>query len=96
VYRDFFKNTDYSNYLEKGADGNYYDKDTGKSYDSEETWAKAQETLAKRYESTATHYEKKVQKEWAGKGRSTLKVGRLYLCVHWRATFGCRKILLAV
>lgn len=56
---------DYSDYLEKGDDGKYYDKQSGKSYDSVEAWEKAQTTLAKRYESTAKHYEEKAKKEWA-------------------------------
>lgn len=55
---------DYSNCLEKGEDGKYYDKETGKAYDSIEAWEKAQETLAKRYESTAKYYEEKAKKEW--------------------------------
>lgn len=52
-------------YLEKGDDGKYYDKETGKAYDSIEAWEKAQETLAKRYEGTAKYYEEKAKKEWA-------------------------------
>lgn len=56
---------DYSEYLEKGDDGKYYDKETGKSYDSVEDWVKAQETLAKRYEGTANYYEEKAKREWA-------------------------------
>lgn len=55
----------YSDYLEKGDDGKYYDKETGKAYDSIEAWEKAQETLAKRYEGTAKYYEEKAKKEWA-------------------------------
>lgn len=62
---DTCENQDYSNYLEKGEDGKYYDKETGKSYDSIEAWVKSQETLKKRYESTATFYEEKAKKEWA-------------------------------
>lgn len=57
--------TDYSQYLEKGDDGKYYDKETGKAYDSIDAWVKAQETLIKRYESTADFYENKAKKEWA-------------------------------
>lgn len=56
---------DYSDYLEKGDDGKYYDKETGKAYDSVEDWVKAQETLAKRYEGTAKYYEEKAKREWA-------------------------------
>lgn len=56
---------DYSQHLEKRDDGKYYDKETGKSYDSVEQWEKAQETLAKRYEGTANYYEEKAKKEWA-------------------------------
>lgn len=62
---DSSENKDYSDYLEKGDDGKYYDKETGKAYDSIEAWEKAQETLAKRYESTAKYYEEKAKKEWA-------------------------------
>ncbi len=54
-----------SQFLEKGADGRYYDKETGRSYDSIEDWIKAQETLAKRYESTAEYFKAKADKEWA-------------------------------
>ena len=56
---------DHSEHLEKGEDGKYYDKETGKAYDSIEAWEKAQETLAKRYEGTAQYYEDKAKKEWA-------------------------------
>lgn len=56
---------DYSQYLEKGDDGKYYDKETGKAYDSVEDWVKAQETLAKRYEGTAQYFEEKAKREWA-------------------------------
>lgn len=56
---------DYSQYLEKREDGKYYDKETGRSYDSIEAWKRAQETLAKRYEGTANYYEEKAKKEWA-------------------------------
>ena len=56
---------DYSQYLEKREDGKYYDKETGKAYDSVEAWKQAQETLAKRYEGTANYYEKKAKKEWS-------------------------------
>jgi len=56
---------DYLRYLEKGEDGKYYDKETGKAYDSIEAWEKVQETLARRYESTARYYEDKAKKEWA-------------------------------
>lgn len=56
---------DHSEHLEKGEDGKYYDKETGKAYDSIEDWEKAQETLAKRYEGTAQYYEDKAKKEWA-------------------------------
>lgn len=57
--------SDHSEYLEKGEDGKYYDKETGRAYDSVEAWEKAQETLEKRYDSTAEFYEGKAQKEWA-------------------------------
>lgn len=63
--KDSSEEKDYSDYLEKGDDGKYYDKETGKAYDSVEAWEKAQETLAKRYESTAQYYEDKAKKEWA-------------------------------
>ena len=63
--KDSSEHKDYSDYLEKGDDGKYYDKETGKAYDSIEAWEKAQETLAKRYESTAKYYEEKAKKEWA-------------------------------
>ena len=56
---------DYSKYLDKGKDGKWYDKETGKSYDSVDAWVKAQETLAKRYEGTAEYYKKKADKAWA-------------------------------
>ncbi len=52
-------------YLEKGEDGNYYSKETGKAYDSVEAWEKAQQTLEKRYESIADFYEKKANREYA-------------------------------
>lgn len=55
----------YSDYLEKGEDGKYYDKETGKAYESVEEWVKEQKTLAKRYSSTADYYEAKAKKEWA-------------------------------
>ena len=57
--------SEYSDSLEKAEDGTYYDKETGKQYDSVEAWKKAQETLAKRYESTADFYENKANSEWA-------------------------------
>lgn len=63
--KDSAEDKDYSDYLEKGDDGKYYDKETGKAYDSIEAWEKAQETLAKRYEGTAKYYEEKAKKEWA-------------------------------
>lgn len=56
---------DYSECPEQGEDGNFYDKETGRAYDSIEAWEKAQETLAKRYESTVQYYESKAKKEWA-------------------------------
>ena len=56
---------DYSECPEQGEDGNFYDKETGRAYDSIEAWEKAQETLAQRYESTAQYYEGKAKKEWA-------------------------------
>ena len=56
---------DYSRDLEKREDGKYFDKETGKSYDSVEKWRQAQETLAKRYEGTASYFEGKAKKEWA-------------------------------
>lgn len=52
-------------YLEKGEDGKYYDKETGEAYDSKAEWEAKQETQAKRYESTADYYEEKAAKEWA-------------------------------
>lgn len=55
----------YSDYLEKGEDGKFYDKETGKSYESVEDWVKEQKTLAKRYLSTADYFESKAKKEWA-------------------------------
>lgn len=62
---EFNENKDYTDYLKKSDDGKYYDKETGKAYDSIEGWEKAKETLAKRYESTAKYYEEKAKKEWA-------------------------------
>lgn len=56
---------DYTQYLEKGDDGKYYDKETGKTYDSIENWVKAQETLAKRYEGAAQYFETIAKREWA-------------------------------
>lgn len=56
---------DHSKYLEKGDDGKYYDKETGRAYDSIETWEKAMETAAKRYDGTAEYYTDKAKKEWA-------------------------------
>lgn len=55
----------YSEYLEKGEDGKYYDKETGKSYDSVADWKKEMETLLKKYEGTAKFCEEKAAKEWA-------------------------------
>ncbi|MDD6324730.1 MAG: hypothetical protein U0H60_02030 [Lachnospiraceae bacterium] len=55
----------YSEVLEKGDNGKYYDKETGKEYGSVGEWEKAQVTLAKRYDSTAEFYESKAKKEWA-------------------------------
>lgn len=55
----------YGEFLEKGDDGKYYDKETGREYASIEEWEKAQITLAKRYDSTAEFYENKAKKEWA-------------------------------
>lgn len=55
----------YSEYLEKGEDGKYYDKETGKSYDSVAEWKKDMETLLKKYEGTAKFCEEKAAKEWA-------------------------------
>lgn len=63
--KDSSEDKDYSDYLEKGDDGKYYDKETGKAYDSIKAWEKAQETLSKRYEGTAKYYEEKAKKEWA-------------------------------
>lgn len=63
--KDSSEDKDYFDHLEKGDDGKYYDKETGKVYDSIEAWKKAQETLAKRYEGTAKYYEEKAKKEWA-------------------------------
>lgn len=51
--------------LEKGEDGKYYDKETGRSYESVEAWRKHLETLVKRYNSTADFYKMKADKEWA-------------------------------
>ena len=59
------ENKDDSDYYEKGEDGTYYDKETGKAYDSVEAWENAQDVLAKRYESVAKFYEDKAKKEWA-------------------------------
>lgn len=56
---------DYSKYLDKGEDGKWYDKETGKAYNSVDDWVNAQETLAKRYEGTADYYQKKADKAWA-------------------------------
>lgn len=56
---------DYFKYLEKRDNGKYYDKETGKEYESVEQWVKAQETQEKRYESTAKYFEDKAKKEWA-------------------------------
>ena len=56
---------DYSHYLEKGDDGKYYDKETGKDYDSVDPWVKTQETMVKRYESIAQYFEDRAQKELA-------------------------------
>lgn len=56
---------EYSQYLEKHEDGRYYDKETGKAYDSVEAWEQAQDILAKRYEGTAKYYEERAKKEWA-------------------------------
>lgn len=56
---------DYSKYLEKGDDGRYYDRETGRAYDSIEDWVKAQETLAKKYEGAADYFHNKANKEWA-------------------------------
>lgn len=58
-------NKDYSAYLKKGEAGKYYDKETGKAYDSVGAWEKAQETLAKRYDSVTKFYKGKADKEWA-------------------------------
>ena len=55
----------YSKYLDKGEDGKWYDKETGKTYDTVDDWLKAQETLAKRYEGAADYYQKKADKAWA-------------------------------
>jgi hypothetical protein len=63
--KDSSEDKNYANYLEKGDDGKYYDKETEKAYESVEAWEKAQETLAKRYEGTAKYYEEKAKKEWA-------------------------------
>lgn len=63
--KDVIETKNHSSYLEKGNDGKYYSKETGKSYDSIGAWEKAQETLGKRYDSTAIFFEKKAQKEWA-------------------------------
>lgn len=62
---DSSEDKDSFDYLGKGDEGKYYDRETGKAYDSIETWEKAQEILAKRYEGTAKYYEEKAKKEWA-------------------------------
>lgn len=59
------KNEDYSKYLERQDDGKYIDKETGKVYDTIESWIKDLTTLAKRYEGTANYYKRKADKEWA-------------------------------
>ena len=55
----------YSKYLEKGDNGKYCDKETGREYASVDEWEKGQKTLEKRFDSTADFYEKKAKKEWA-------------------------------
>lgn len=55
----------YSEFLKKGDNGKYYDKETGREFVSVEEWEKTQITLAKRYDSTAEFYENKAKKEWA-------------------------------
>ncbi len=77
--------TAYAPYLEKREDGKYYDRETGKAYDSVDTWRKAQETLAKRYEGAADYYTKKAATEWAryknaeANGESDVKTWEHYL-----------------
>lgn len=56
---------DYSKCLEEGDDGRYYDRETGRVYDSVEDWVKAQETLAKKYDGAADYFHNKANKEWA-------------------------------
>ena len=55
----------YSEYLEKGEDGKYYDKETGKAYDSVADWKKAMETNIKKYESYSAYCKEQANKEWA-------------------------------
>ena len=55
----------YGKYLEKGDDGKYHDKETGREYASVDEWKKGQITLGKRYDSTAGFYREKANKEWA-------------------------------
>lgn len=63
--KDSLEGKEYSDYLEKGDDGKYYDKETGKGYDSVEEWKKEQENWAKRYEKAAKYYKEKADQEWA-------------------------------
>lgn len=53
------------NYLEQGEDGKYYDKETGKAYDSIEAWIKIQEDLVRQYEREAKVFEREAKKEWS-------------------------------
>lgn len=55
----------HSYYLEKGDNGKYYDKETGKVYNSVEEWERKQKILAQKYDSTAKYYHNKAKKEWA-------------------------------
>lgn len=62
---DISNKNDYSQSLEKREDGKYYDKETGKEYDSIDAWKKAQITLAKYYEGYADFCEQKAKREYA-------------------------------
>lgn len=53
-----------SDYLEKGKEGSFFDKLTGKEYESVEKWEKAQETLADRLDGIARYCQDKAEKEW--------------------------------
>lgn len=51
-------------YFDKKEDDKYYDRDTGRSYDSIKEWKQEQEILAKRYENAAEFYKQKADKEY--------------------------------